>query len=160
MAWELVETVTASSSVASLTFSGIPTDGKMLKIIANPQTNTNGVRLVIKVNGSTSGYNSKQLYYTGDIGQSSGLSSQWEAGLMSGSRGSCGSLDVILPNYANSEPKQFICKSFAAEGFGFAADLMLAYGNWNNSSAITSIELRPEVNVITTGATFSLYKFA
>jgi hypothetical protein len=157
-AYDSIATVNASSgSLATITFSSIPSTYTHLQIRAmgRSDTGSEGAQVAyMQFNGDTgSNYSNTFLYGDGSSVISGRSSSQTSIGGMGRSGTSQGNGIIQVMNYSNTTTN----KTTIGRG-SLASQLVIAtVGLWRNTGAITSVKLEPESGTIDTGSTFTLY---
>lgn len=159
-----IQTVTVGAGGQSaIEFTNIPQTYTDLVIMSSVRGNqNNGIELLLRFNGSTSGYSGK--YILKDSTEATPVSGnsytdRLFCGIVGGSTPTAGvfSNDVIyIPNYTSSNNKSLSIDS-VMESNSTVQWMTLASGLWSNSSAITSISLYPNTNVWIQNSTATLY---
>ena len=164
-AYDLLETTTLSSGASSVTFSGLSaySDYKHLQIRAVTQINktTDTIENVFcKLNGATSGYSWHYLNGNGSSVNSSGNGTATFILLrnatinQTNSDYSAGFVTDILD--FSSTLKNTTTRTLSGSIAGTEQEIVLSSGSYNNTSAVTSIELyQPSFN-FNIGSRFSL----
>jgi hypothetical protein len=166
MAMELIETNTLGTAAASVEFTSIPQDGTDLMVLFSHRSSgsSDGLQLVLRLNGLTSGYSRILIHDDGSSayagGGSSEIHSRFSFVQYSGSTSNTfGNATIYIPNYTSSTAKSFSSDTAteinAANIFGRAI-----YGGLSSgTAAITSITLftLDSVNFVA-NTTASLYK--
>ena len=162
---ELIESVELASSASSITFSSIPQTYTDLKILVSARTVSGDPSRVLSVNfnGSSANLTAVRLQGNGSSVTSSTAPND-TAGFVNGgsdtTANTFSNTSLYISNYASSSNKSFSSDG-VTENNGTTAFQQIAAGLWSNTSAITSVELFPDVGVTTydfdTGSTFTLY---
>ena len=160
--YTLLQRISVTSPVSSVTFSSIPTTGYTdLKIVASARCSGTGYGPyhLISFNGSASNFSSKQLYGN-QVGTGSNSVTQM-AGYFndaSSTANTFGSTEIYIPNYTSSNAKSYSADSVEENG-GSNFDMDLVAGLWNpgTQAAITSITLTTSAGNYVQNSTFSLY---
>jgi hypothetical protein len=149
-AYDALATITLSSSVSSVTFTGIPSGYKHLQIrgicrdTRADVSNSNAVRF----NGDTAAnYSAHLLYGDGTSAYSAGLPNETQADLFTSASASSASnifgvfvMDIL--DYANTN-KFKTTRTLSGFDRNGGGQVNLSSGNWRNTAAITSIDIRP-----------------
>lgn len=157
---QIGSTVTVGSGgAASMSFSSIPATYTDLLIKVSGRSTRNafvGTNLVMQLNSATTNYTYRVLEGIPGISVSSGTQANYTTSAivvgalsqLNNTASTFGSNEIYIPNYAGSA-----YKSISAEGVSETNDtsnvLTMSAGLWSDTSAITSISLKPFV-----GATF------
>jgi hypothetical protein len=165
MAMTLVSTVTVGSGgAASIEFTGIPQTGKDLLVLTSLRSNSPGSSdyLVMFLNNNTGANYSQRLL----LGSGSAASSTSEtsvtytyAGFMSATTSTAstfGNSQAYIANYTVSAGKSFSVDGIS-ENNATAAQSGLIAGLWNQTAAITSLQLQPSNGNFSQHSTASLY---
>lgn len=165
--YTLIASNTLSSSAASVTFSSIPNTYTDLVIrmslrIASTSNNTKGLRY--KLNGSTANYSRTVLegYGTGLFSnRASSTAFQYAGEVITDFAGmttnTFANTEIYIPNYTVSANKPISVFGVTENNNADYAYIDAHAHLWSNTSAITSIELYPEVDNWKTGSSFFLY---
>ena len=155
--YKLIETVTVGvGGAASVTFSSIPQTYTDLLIVLSMQNTGSAVDIFGKFNTLTTGFTNRHLYGTGSsVTSGSGSIGYFGAASPVGST-TFGNTAIYIPNYAGSTNKSFSSDSVTASSTTTAYSFFVA-GLWSNTSAITSIEFYPNVNLWSEYSSASLY---
>jgi len=156
-----IETIELGSSQSSITFSSISQDFDDLVLKMSLRTNRADVVDIIDINlnGSSSNFSSVSLQ--GD-GSSVTTASRSTTRLLldqanSTTANTFGNTQVYISNYTASQAKS-ISVDGASENNASQAFQLLVAMLWNDTSAITSLNLAPGLGTdFLTGSTFSLY---
>ena len=143
-----IATVTVGSGGASsISFSSIPatyTD-LLLKISARNTATANGLEISVAFNGVTTNRSARVLYGTGGAAGSATMTDIPTLG--NGANDTANTFansEVYIPNYAGSNNKS-VSADGVNENNGTTAYQYLTAGLWSNTSAITSIQLTPNL---------------
>lgn len=158
--FEKIATATVGSGGASsITFDPIAASWTDLVILASVRTTGGSTsdQMLIKFNGSTSGYSSKMLGGNGSSTSSPAIAQYVMPNNTTDQTASTfNNGQIYIPNYTGSSNK-----SYSAEGVqennGTAAFMWMTAGLWSNTAAITSIELYPTANTFAQYSTATLY---
>lgn len=143
--YTLIASVTVGSGgAASIDFTSIPGTYTDLCIKASLRSAAASVNpgLLIKFNGSATGFTGRNVYGTGSAAGSYSDTSG-EIGILAGNSATAntfGNCDIYIPNYAGSNNKSFSVDSLN-ENNATSANQYLYANLWSNSAAITSITL-------------------
>ena len=163
----LLQRITVTSSVSSVTFSGIPQTGYTdLKIVTSVRdtaavSSTDAPSYTILFNGSSANITQKQLISFQAGGNTSYTNSQMYT-LITGANNTANtfaSAEVYIPNYTSSNNKSV---SIDVVGEGNTTNLTgisMSANQWANSAAITSLQFNA-YSSFATGSSFSLYGIA
>jgi hypothetical protein len=156
----LISAQTLSSSATTVTFSSIPQTYTDLQIfISSRLTSSAASDVILKFNGSSTGYAQKYIIGTGSS-VVSGSQAYAQIGVAPGTSQTAntfGSNNTYIPNYTGSQYKSFssddVYENNATQAY------QSTWANlWSNTAAITSIEVStaPTYNYAT-NSTFYLY---
>jgi len=158
---QAIETVTVGSGgQASIVFDVIPADYTDLKLLVSARTTGTGQAwqlINILPNGVTA--NRSQRYLAGlGSGTDNGAGNELQAWASSASSttNTFGSVAINIPNYLSSVAKFFSIDS-VTENNATAALQVLTAGLWNDTSAITSLELTLNSGNFVEHSTATLY---
>lgn len=161
---KLIQHYEATGNISSLNLSSIPTDGTYtdLLLVCAPRFvngGGGGLDMYMTFNGSTTGYTENGMYSIG----SAEAAYKWSlSGIRLHSKnnaisGLFGNFYIYISNYTSNAKKVVTMDMVFPEIASEAVNYVQA-GEWNNSSAINSIQFDPESSfVISAGSTFSLY---
>ena len=157
---ELIETVELASSASSITFSSIPqtyTDLKLVLSARSTRTTSNYAGFEVKPNGIATS-SSIRLY---GLGGSAGTDTTNNQGLISinaNTANTFGNASVYISNYTSSANKS-ISSDAVSENNATDAGQTIVASLWNNTAAITSIEITTDNGAqdFVAGTTASLY---
>lgn len=162
MPMTLVSTVTAGSGGATqFEFASIPQTGKDLLLLASLRTDTSAGGVVLRFNGSTSGYANRLLQGTGTgVSSYTNLTTGGFLGDTSNSSNTTnafGLLSTYIPNYAIAAAKSYNT-DHVSENSGSAANQWIIASSWSSASAITSMVITPQsANNFIQNSVISLY---
>lgn len=146
-----------TSQTASITFSSISQSYDTLYLYCSAKTTWTGTAddVLISYNSNNSNYWFTRISSASGVGF--GSSSTRNVLRVAGNQvaNAFGSGEIILGQYTRSQNKRFGLQS-AAAGTTSASQL-LGSGSWNNTAAITSITLTPEMGEFMSGSNFYLY---
>ena len=160
-AYDSLATVTLSANTSSITFAGIPSGYKHLQIRASARYSTGtetGVKM--RLNGDTgSNYAYHELYGTGTgAGAAAGTTQTAISDTMyiNSTASVFGGAVIDILDYANTNKYKTIRSLNGADvnGGGY---ITFMSGLWQNTAAITSIEMYVAANAMTQYSTFALY---
>jgi hypothetical protein len=152
MAMTLVSTVTVGSGGAlSIAWSNIPQTGKDLMVVMSARNNlSSGYRFWNYVNFNTGGIYAYTILTTqaGTVSsQNQSLVGVTNSGWLGhtpsdgATANTFGSMQLYIPNYANSVPKTYTTE-MVTENNSTSSDIHLIAGSWNQTAAISAIDLR------------------
>ena len=160
MTMTLIETKTLGTAAASITFTSIPQDGTDLVISTSARSSNTDTEVLMTFNSQTTNRSERGLQGTGSS-VISFTSTVLRAGLANRSNQTAntfGNSICYIPNYSGATAKS-VSVDGVAENNATAADLQIVAGLWNNTAAITSIQLTIQGSGnFTIGSTVSLYK--
>jgi hypothetical protein len=160
-AYDSLATVTLSTTASSITFTGIPSDYKHLQIRAIQATTTTDDDIECRFNSDTgSNYSVHRLRGNGSAASADGYANvtQFEVGRSPSAASTFGPLVFDILDYANTNKYKTGRSLFGSDGNG-SGWIMLSSGNWRNTAAITTIQLRPSAggNTFTANSSFALF---
>lgn len=144
MTMNLIEHIeVGSGGAASLTFSSIPATYTDLKIVLSARTTYASTAdfLNIYPNGSTSNLTQRRLSGSGDSATSGTATRNYING-DSATASTFGNLEFYIPNYASSNAKSISTDGVTENNAANAYQIVEAT-LWNDTTAISSIELNP-----------------
>lgn len=157
--YELIATTGApSASVASLSFTSIPsTYTDLILTLSIRSTSTNNYGSVL-FNSSSTGYTRKILYGDGSTAYSTSPTGYESLSINpSNATGSTfANYQMYIPNYAGSNNKSFSVDA-VGENNGTTAQAIFHAGTWANSAAITSLTITSGAGDIAQYSTAYLY---
>lgn len=162
MAMTLVSTVTAGVGGATqLEFTNVPQTGKDLLLLAHLRTDTSSGGVVLRFNGSTSGYANRLLQGNGgSVFSYTNLTTGGFLGDTSNSNDSAnafGSISTYIPNYAITAIKTY-GTDHVSENNGSTANQWIIASSWSDTSPITSLVVTPQsANNFIQNSSISLY---
>ena len=159
-----IQTITTSSSPASVTFSSIPQTYKHLCLISNiNNTDSNQIRMFF--NSSTSNFyrygemnfsgTSTPRQYRGSVTSFSlGNSEVWTSNMSA--------MEIWIPNYVSTDiSKSYLYRCTAMDASSLGSNTgTYGGGQWDTVDAITSIQIKPDSGTINNGSNFTLYGLA
>lgn len=164
MGMELIEELTVSTDSSSVTLSAIPQTYTDLLLVSAAQTDRTGVNnidsLYAQFNGVTTGYSGVNLVGFGNATTATASLTQFRvatANEFENSSVTFGNSSCLIANYTSA-----VAKSGSQDGVSEAnttiAGQQIAASLWNNTAAITSIELFPTSGtLIKANSVFWLY---
>lgn len=161
--YDALATVTLSSATAEVTFAGIPSGYKHLQIrgIGRISSSSNPVFLQYNGDTTTSNYYSHALYGSGTAAsaQAEGTTysqyvTYWPVAADTANAFGTVIIDVLDYQNTNKNKTTRSLGGFDTNGGGFA---WLNSGLWKNTSAVTSITLKPYSGNFITNSQFALY---
>jgi hypothetical protein len=137
-----------ATSASSVTLAAIPSTYDDLLLVASTRVSPDGF-VIVRFNGVTTGYSSRILSNATSTTDASRL----RVGLSNPAISTFSNWEAYIPNYAGST-----VKSVSATAMRVGGAIMASAGLWNNTSAITSLELSDAtLTSFATGSSFSLY---
>lgn len=165
----LLETVSLTQSASSVVFDNIPQTGYTdLKIVASTRSTKSGGNpwdsLLLRFNGSSSGYSDKALggngatafsfanafpnyFFCGDVPDQGTTTNVF------------GSTEITIPNYTTSNQKLVSIDS-VEENNSTTSQMDLVSGLWANTASITSLVFTLNTGSFVANSTFGLYGIA
>ena len=147
MGMQLIETVELASAASSIEFTSIPQDGVDLVLkFSLRASDTGGYSYIdLALNGSSSNFSS--TFLRANVQQATPVTSgsqtyQIEAGTTGdgATASTFANGEITISNYASSAAKSYSADS-VTENNSTTASLAITAGLWDNTSAITSLEL-------------------
>ena len=140
----IASSIVGSGGVADITFSSIPSTYTDLCLKVSLRSGAASVNpgLIVKFNGSSTGFTGRNVYGTGSAAGSYSDTSG-EVGVLAGNNATAstfGNADIYISNYAGSTNKSFRVDS-VNENNATSASQFLYANLWSNTAAITSITL-------------------
>jgi hypothetical protein len=166
MTMQLIESKTLSTAAAAVEFTSIPQDGTDLLVLFSHRSSgsSDGLQLVLRFNGLTSGYSRMLIYGNGSSASAGSGSSEAFARFsfvqFSGSTSNTfGNASIYIPNYTSSTVKSFSSDSVNETNATTINGAALYAGVSSGTAAITSITLFEQNSVnFVADTTASLYK--
>jgi hypothetical protein len=162
-AMTLIETKTLGTAAASIEFTSIPQTFTDLVVLVSGRSTRSDVRDEIQTqfNGDTaSNYTLRTLRGSGSavISQSVSFTALVRADMpaATSTANTFSNISYYIPNYTSAVAKSLSIES-VMENNATESFLYLVAGLWNNTAAITSIFMKPEVANFAIGSVFSLY---
>jgi len=163
MTMTLVETITVSTPVTSMSFASIPQTGQDLYVVFNGRQNTSSDGLFMRFNNvSTSIYSYRYLLGAGSGTPASSTASS-QTSIYIGATGNStqtantfSNVAITVPNYAVVVAKSASGDS-VNENNAVAADARIVAGASTATTAITSLQLLTSGDTFIAGTTASLY---
>jgi hypothetical protein len=149
-----ISSITLGSTISSVTFSSIPQTYTDLIIITRG-TSGGGAQMTIRFNGATSTYTTITMSGNGSSthsGRFTGLS-YLQLGYHDYFNSSESNAITHIMNYANTTTAKNVLNRTNNGSLGVG----LSVGTWQNTSAITTIEILPLNSTWVSGTTFNLY---
>lgn len=146
-------TVTLSTASPSVTFSSVPQGYRDLVLICNVIGTGSALDSdYLKFNGSSSSFNTLQMYGTG----SSYASNTGTSGRISNYENTLNRpylISVNISDYSSTDKYKTYTSRFNSDDAGVG----LFAGRWAQNAAVTSIEMYPFAGSYASGSTFNLY---
>ena len=166
MSIELIQTNTLGTAAASMEFTSIPQDGTDLLVLFSHRNSgsSDGLQLVLRFNGLTSGYSRILMFGDGSSATGGGGSSEAFARFsfvqFSGSTSNTfGNASIYIPNYTSSTAKSFSSDAVNETNATTINGAAVYGGLSSGTAAITSISLFEQNSVnFVANTTASLYK--
>jgi hypothetical protein len=161
MGMELIQTIEVTTNTSSITFASIPQGFTDLQILSSARTDrastSDGIDL--RLNGATANRSRRYLFGDGST-VFSGTGTDLRAGSAPSATATAntfGNAFCYIPNYSGSSAKSVSLDAVTENNATQSAQELNA-GLWNDTSAISSIELRPSVGSnFVAGSNFYLY---
>jgi hypothetical protein len=157
----LIQSKTLASAAAQIEFTSIPQDATDLVIVMSLATANTDVSIYIRFNGSSSGYQWKNLLGLGSgsgISQNTSTSAGQIGGMKATTSNTFANAQCYIPNYTGSTNKSYSADS-VSEANSAAAYVFFVDGLWTGTPAITSLTLFESTGGnLLAGSTASLYK--
>jgi hypothetical protein len=162
---KLIESKTLGGTTANVEFTSIPqTFTDLVLMVSGRSTRATEIRdeLHIRFSGDTgSNYSVRTLIGTGSsvisgTGFFSDRLSRMDMTASGATSNTFGNMTIYIPNYTSSVAKSVSVDNVIENNATESYQSIIA-GLWNNSGAITSIYLEPEVSDFASGSIFSLY---
>lgn len=154
--YDLLASSVLSSSASSVTFSSIPATYRDLVLVAEMKSTSGTATVLLRVNGSSTGYNTVVMAGSGSVSSSTSASNGAETVLMwnSGPTTTTALLSVaqFLDYSATDKHKSILIRANQANGF---VEALAA--RWANTAAINEIQAYTSPNAFASGSTFYLY---
>jgi|LauGreDrversion4_2_1035121.scaffolds.fasta_scaffold28349_7 hypothetical protein len=159
--WTAIASVTVGSGGAgTISFTSIPSTYTDLCLKYSARSNNSNTIDYVYINFNSNGYNASMRWIQGTGSSVNGGSeATGYLGTIDGNTATAstfGSTDVYIPNYAGSTNKSFSVDN-VQETNATAAYMQLLTGLWSNTSAITSITMKPDVNSFLQYSTATLF---
>lgn len=163
---KIIQTKTLASPAASIEFTSIPQDGTDLMFLLSHRSSgsTEGLQLVLRFNGLTSGYSRRLVYDEGTSAYGGSGSSEAFARFSfvqfsDSTSNTFGNASVYIPNYTGSTVKSFSSDSVVEKNATGGSGRAMYAGRSNGTDAITSITIFEQNSVnFAANTTVSLYK--
>lgn len=155
--FELIASYTASSAVASISFTGIPNTFTDLSILISGRDGSASGTFEMRPNNATANRTSKELYGTGSSAGSQSQSSffiDMEPNNFTAS--TFGSAQIYIPNYASSNYKSMSTESVSENNSSTSYMRMTAW-LWSDTTAISSLYFYPSSGNIAQYSTIYVY---
>jgi len=159
MGYQLVETITVGSGgAASIEFTSIPQDGVDLVVKLSSRHDTTSSLTEIRFNSDSTNRSSIRLTGDGSSVFSGSQSNIWARGNRSDATSNTfANSSFYISNYAGSTAKS-VSVDGVGENNGTLAYQEIDAGLWNDTSAITAVELFPNSGNFVQYSTASIYK--
>ena len=162
----LLETIALTQSAASVTFDNLPTSGYTdLKIVVSGRDSSSagqswdGYSFTIRPNGLTTNITQRSLFGNGSGAASYSDTSMFNVISMNADTANTFSnVEIYIPNYRSSNAKSFSIDG-VTENNATNSAIRLSAGLWNQTAAITSLQLSAYTTWMA-NSTFSLYGVA
>lgn len=159
---ELIQTITTTSNVPSITFSNIPQDGSDLYILVSARStaaaNWHPLRFVF--NSDTGNYFQRRIYGFATTVDPSYDSWGIEMPGTNVVSNLYGSASITIADYSSSSLQKLVVFQFSSGNTTSSSLNQVAAGKWTGTAPLTSLSFDAEgTNNIAAGSVFSLYKF-
>ena len=157
--YKIAAVTVGSGGTSSIAFTSIPqtyTDLKILWAIRCVQTGNIAGDVKISINGSTANFTSRRLFGDGATKYADaqtnwiGIATSLTATASTFSNG-----EMYLPNYTSTSVQKSLSIDSGGENNATATYLGFIAGRWASTSAITSINIQPDLG--STGSNFAQY---
>ena len=163
--YKLIDKSILTSSQSSVSFTGLgaySSDYKDLLVRVAGRTDRSAKLDYIKIsfNGVTTNLSSRRLYAFGTtVGSDTPSTSiQAQANAANNTANTFGNVDFYIPNYSSSNYKSVSVDGVIEDNSTADNDMALSAGLWSSTSAITSIQITPNVGPnFVSGSSFYLY---
>jgi hypothetical protein len=157
--YTLINSYTATGSVANIDFTSIPSTYTDLLVKASLRGSTNGnIDMLLQFNGVTTGYTFRWISGDGaSAGSASGSTSN--AGFMdmnNDTANTFSNVEIYIPNYLSSNYKS-VSFDAVTENNATTAYSVMGASLWSNTAAITSVKLLPSPGNFVQYSTAYLY---
>lgn len=156
---KLIESITLSTTTASITFNSIPQTFTDLVVFSSARHSTATSSQELRFNGVTTGYTRRQFFSTGAGNASTSTFSRDGVSADSGMAANMfGNSDLYIPNYTLAINKTYQFQGVASTS-PTGAFTVFGSGEWANTAAITSILIKPQdgATSFVAGSNFYLY---
>jgi len=159
---KITEVTVGAGGAANIDFTSIPGTYTDLMIVLSGRSSradTND-EVIVRFNGSTTGYSYKELQGNGSSATSFGNTNN---GIYRGAvpaanytSNTFSNNQIYIPNYAGSTAKS-VSEDTTAENNGTGTRMTIIAGLWSGTAAITQVTLTPEVASFVQYSTATLY---
>ena len=144
---KLIESKTLTTAQSAIEFTSIPSTFTDLVVLVSARTDTSAgaAEMVMRFNGSTSGYSDRFLAGNGSSASSGSNgygTDEIYIGASNTPAGTFNNISIYIPNYTSSNNKSVSIDSVSEANQTLAFQIIFA-GLWSNSAAINSIRLAP-----------------
>ena len=151
-----------SGGAASITFSAISQDYDDLLLVVSGRSSDAAARtnLILKPNGTSNNTRDRRLIgFDSDQEESSSDASEINLSIPAGGATAdvFGSIQVYIPNYTASVAKSISAESVSENNSGGSYLLMLTAGLFDDTTAITSLEIDPQAGNFVEFSSATLY---
>lgn len=162
--YQLIASTTLSTTSTLVTFSSIPATYTDLVLRFSARLGNAGADdWTIQPNGSNTNGTSRMVYYDGS-GASAAAASTSNASLLFGTipgtsitSNTFGSCEIYIPNYAGTTTKPISGISVMENNNSVYAFIHATAGLYNNTSSLTSLDVRGGGSQFVSGSSFFLY---
>ena len=161
-AMTLIETKTlASTGTGTISFVSIPDSFDDLLVKVSARSNTSGSRtnLFLRPNGATTNFTDRRLlgFDLSQVASSTASNITFSVNADTATSNTFSNTEIYIPNYKGSTAKSVSGESASENNSGASYLVMLTAGLWNDTSAITSLDLVLSAGNFMIGTTISLY---
>jgi len=152
-------TVTVGAGgTSTITFSSIPSTYTDLKVVVSARCDASNTAFKIRFNSTTTNLSTRYLYANGSSAASytEGSNIYGYENASTYTANTFANTEIYIPNYTSSSAKA-VSVDAVTENNSTSAEMALFAGLWNNTSAITSIELVSNTGNFVQYSTASLY---
>jgi hypothetical protein len=153
-----IATTELTGSQSTITFSSIPQGYTDLKVVVSARCDAANTAFKIRFNGATTNLSTRYLYGSGSTAASytEGSNIYGYENSSTFTTNAFSSTEIYIPNYTSSNAKS-VSVDAVTENNATTAEMALFAGLWNNTAAITSIDLVSNTGNLVQYSTATLY---